>query len=606
MTPFFEELKRRNVWRAGIAYLAAAWFLIEVADTILPRLGFSDAAVTNVIVLLAIGFVPALLVSWYFELTPDGFRRDSDRAPETTTVVRTRKGFDRIIVVFLTLTIGFLTVDKFVFDPARDAANMEAAAAKARADALLGSYGEKSIAVLAFSDMSPEGDQEYFSDGIAEELLNGLSTIRELRVISRSTTFSFKGSDATLREIGEKLNVSYILEGSVRKSGDELRVTAQLIDARTDTHVWSATYDRALDDVFAIQDEISASIVEQLKITLLDGAQLATQIDPKAYDLYLKAQFIVNTNNIARIREAQALLDRVLEVEPDYIPALTTLARLYYRAPKTEGMSRQQNELEIRQLADRIAEIDPNSVDALGWLGWFAYLDGNWQVAAHFYEKALQADASNFALLRVVIVFLTDIGKFDDAIRIGEYLQLRDPNCGTCASNLVYAYMSAGRYREAALRLEEMSHWQAPVAGYFWEVGRGWLLAGEAEKALHAFSQELLEGNREMGQVMALHDLGRIGEFESRFAAMRESAMSEESIARVYAWVGDNDKAFEWLNKAIETDGPGFLGSMNILMYAKISSDPRWRELRDRYGFSDVPVESIEFDYSLAPRLSGD
>ena len=255
MRQFFEELKRRNVWRAGIAYLAAAWFLIEVADTILPRLGFSDAAVTNVIVLLAIGFAPALVISWYFELTLDGFKRDSDQAPRVSTALATRKGLDRLIVVLLALTIGFLAIDKFVFDPARDASDIEAAAAKARAEALVGSYGDKSIAVLAFADMSPERDQEYFSDGMAEELLNALSTIRELRVISRSTTFSFKGSDATLQEIGQKLNVSYILEGSVRKSGDKLRVTAQLIDARTDTHIWSDTYDRTLDDVFAIQDE---------------------------------------------------------------------------------------------------------------------------------------------------------------------------------------------------------------------------------------------------------------------------------------------------------------------------------------------------------------
>jgi tetratricopeptide (TPR) repeat protein len=358
--------------------------------------------------------------------------------------------------------------------------------------------------------------------------------------------------------------------------------------------------------VFAIQDEISASIVDQLKVTLLSGARFATIINSQAYDKYLKAQFIVNTNNIARIREAQALLEEVLAVEPEYIPALTTLARVYYRAPKSEGLSRQENEREIRLLADRIAEIDPNSVDALGWKGWFAYQDGNWQAAAHFYEKALQADSSNFALLRVVVVFLTDIGKLDDAIKIGEYLQLRDPNCGTCASNLAYAYTSAGRYRDAAMRTEEMLHWQAPVAGYYWEVGRGWLLAGEAEKALAAFEKEILEGNREMGQLMALHELGRLDEFESRFAALRGGANNAEAVARVYAWTGDNDKAFEWLDRAVEVDGPRLLSGIDTPMYDKIKSDPRWRELRARHGIFDVPVEAIEFDYSLAPGLASD
>lgn len=606
MRHFFEEMKRRNVWRATIAYLAAAWFLIQVADTVFPRLGFSDAAITNTIILLAIGFVPALVISWFFELTPDGFRRDSDVEPQPSIVPRTRQNLDRLIVILLTLAIGFFAADKFILDPARDTLKIEAATEKGRTDALLGSYADKSIAVLAFQDMSPEHDQEYFSDGIAEELLNVLTTVRELRVISRSTAFSFKGSGATLQEIGKKLNVSYILEGSVRKSGDKLRITAQLIDARTDTHVWSDTYDRALDDVFAIQDEISASIVEQLKVTLLDGASIATKIDPKSYDLYLKAQFIVNTNNIERVREAQALLGQVLAVEPNYIPALHTLARMYYRAPKTEGLSREQNELEIRRLADRIVAIDPNSVEALGWQGWFAYVDGKWQEAARFYEKALRVDSGNFALLRVVVVLLVDIGKPEEAIKIGEYQQLRDPNCRTCASNLVWAYESAGRYREAALRADEMSLWLAPVAGNYWEVGRSWLLAGEAEKAMAAFDKELLDGSRELGQIMALHDLGRLDEFELRFSAMKDSAKDEESIARIYAWVGDNDKAFEWLDKAVVANGPEFIGRIDTPLYEKIKSDPRWHDLRNRYGYSDEPVESIEFDYSLSPGLSID
>lgn len=450
MKPFFEELKRRNVWRATIAYLAASWCLIQVVDIVLPRFGFSDTAITNVIILLAIGFVPALVISWFFEWTPDGFVRDAQVAADATITPRSGKGFDRLIVVFLVLAVGFFAVDKFVLDPARDASNLELAKTAARADALVGSYGDKSIAVMAFSDMSPAGDQEYFSDGIAEELLNVLATIRELRVVSRSTAFSFKGSNATLQEIGQKLNVSYILEGSVRKAGEKLRVTAQLIDARTDTHVWSNTYDRNLDDVFAIQDEISASIVEQLKITLLHDAKEATKIDSKAYDLYLKAQFIVNTENHERLREAQALLDEVLEIEPNYIPALTALARVYYRVPKTEGLSAEENEAKIQKLVDRIVLVDPASDAALGWQGWFAYLRGDLQGAAHYYEQALRVDANNFALLRVLVLFLLDTGHPDAAINLGNYLQLRDPNCAICRSNLAYVYDSAGRHTEAA------------------------------------------------------------------------------------------------------------------------------------------------------------
>jgi tetratricopeptide (TPR) repeat protein len=293
-------------------------------------------------------------------------------------------------------------------------------------------------------------------------------------------------------------------------------------------------------------------------------------------------------------------------VEPDYIPALTALARVYYRAPKTEGLSREQNELEIRQLADRIVAIDPNNVEAYGWQGWFAYVDGKLQEAAHFYEKALRVDSGNFALLRAVVVFLVEIGKLEDAIEIGEYLQLRDPSCRTCASNLVYAYESAGRFREAALRADEMALWAAPVAGNYWHRGRVWLLAGDAEKAMAAFDKELQDSLREMGQILALHDLGRLQEFEQRFSAYRDVTQDPEAIARIYAWVGDNDKAFEWLDKAVAVRGARVLGDIYTPLYQKIQSDPRWQELRERNGYFANPVESIEFDYSLVPGLSRD
>lgn len=182
----FDELKRRNVWRVAIAYLAAAWLLIEVADTILPRLGFGDIAVTNIILVLAIGFIPTLVLAWFFELTPEGFRRDSRADLEQLAAPRTGKTLDRVIIVMLALAVGFFAVDKFILDPARDTLEIEAATDRARTDAVLGRYGDRSVAVLAFTDMSPAQDQEYFSDGIAEELLNVLSTVGELRVISRS------------------------------------------------------------------------------------------------------------------------------------------------------------------------------------------------------------------------------------------------------------------------------------------------------------------------------------------------------------------------------------------------------------------------------------
>ena len=606
MNSLLDELKRRNVIRVGIAYLAVAWLILQVAETLLPVYGFTDAAIRNLVVILAVGLLVTLPLSWAFEWTPKGIIKESGVDASKPESRQDNKRLDQFIIVILVIAVAFFAVDKFVLDPARDATEIEAAMEKGRTDALVESYGDKSIAVLAFADMSPAGDQEYFSDGIAEELLNVLTTVSELRVISRSTSFTFKGGTTPVKEIAERLDVTYVLEGSVRKAGDRIRITAQLIDARTDTHVWSETYDRDFDDIFTIQDEISNSIVEQLKLTLLDGVPSAQEIDPKAYEKYLKALHIVHTSNRNQLRDAQALLNEVLAMAPDYIPALNALGRLYYRIPKTEGMSSAENIGEIHALADRVVAIDPNGASALIWQGWLAFTENKLQEAAGFYERAARVDANNTSLLRVLVVFLTEINRPDEAIAMGHYLLRRDPACAVCINNLSYAYRVSGRYEEAAAALELILEWHAPTAGFYWSLGVSWLLAGNPEDALTAFEKEVDEANREMGAIMALHDLGREEEFESRFSRFFEHSANEESIARIYAWIGDNDKAFEWLEKAIEANGPGLFLSLGADLYAKIRPDPRWQAMRDMYGASDVPVEEVSFDYSLPAGASID
>ncbi|HEX5764161.1 MAG TPA: hypothetical protein VFY27_01235, partial [Woeseiaceae bacterium] len=289
---FLKELERRNVVRVALAYLAAAWLFIEVADTVLPRLGFSDAAVTNVILLLAIGFVPVLVLAWVFEWTPEGMRRDTG---ETTreAAAPANKRLDRIIMVTLALAVGYFAVDKFVFDPSRDASLRDRAQQEGRTAAYTDAYGERSIAVLPFDNLSSDPEQGFFADGISEELLNLLARVEGLRVISRTSAFSFKDSNEDLRSIAAKLDVAHILEGSVRRSGNRIRITAQLIDARNDAHLWSETYDRILDDIFDIQDEVAAHVVEQLKLTLALAPPRATRANLQAYTLYLKAQQMV-------------------------------------------------------------------------------------------------------------------------------------------------------------------------------------------------------------------------------------------------------------------------------------------------------------------------
>jgi TolB-like protein len=229
----FNELKRRNVIRVAIAYVAVSWLLIQVVETLFPVYGLPDAAIRLVVAILGVGFIPVLVLSWVFELTPEGLKRDSDTLRSDAEASDSGKKLDRIILVVLALALAYFTFDKFVLDPARDVEMVEEATEQALTRSRVESYGEKSIAVLPFVNMSPDPDQAYFADGIAEELLNLLATIPTLRVTSRSSSFMFRGDALDLPEVAAKLNVAHILEGSVRKAGNQVRITVQLIEAKS-------------------------------------------------------------------------------------------------------------------------------------------------------------------------------------------------------------------------------------------------------------------------------------------------------------------------------------------------------------------------------------
>ena len=231
------ELSRRNVIRVAIAYLAGAWLLIQVLETLFPIFGLSQTSIQVVVIVLAVGFVPVVILAWVFQATPDGLKFDAgvDRAAPGNSV----KTLDRVIIVMLTLAVGYFAIDKFVVDPARDAAEIEAAKEEGRSDAIVGAFGNKSIIVLPFLNISNDQGQEYFADGLTEELLNILAQIKELQVAGRTSSFAFKGQNEDLRVIGEKLGVKTILEGSVRKdeAGKRVRITAQLVNVENGFHL---------------------------------------------------------------------------------------------------------------------------------------------------------------------------------------------------------------------------------------------------------------------------------------------------------------------------------------------------------------------------------
>ena len=381
----FNELKRRNVFRVAIAYLAVSWLLIQIVETIFPLFGLSDALIRLVIILSAIGFPLVVVFSWIFELTPDGLKLDKNVDHSSEQAHHTGKKFDRAIIIVLALSLGYFAFDKFVLDPARDAAREEVVVQQARTKALKDSFGDRSIAVLPFANMSDEVENEYFSDGISEELLNLLAKIPRLRVISRSSSFTYKGNDVDIPTIAEQLNVAHVLEGSVRKSGNRIRITAQLIEARSDTHLWSETYDRDLDDVFAVQDEISAAIVEELAVNLgvdIADAPSAIVVSNDAHEAFLRGRFLFNQRTRESTELAISEFEKAVSLEPNYANAQAelALATLILTRYQDGSNSQRRAPAEIRAEAvtsaqphvSRALALDPTLAEANAAAAWLA------------------------------------------------------------------------------------------------------------------------------------------------------------------------------------------------------------------------------------------
>jgi len=387
----FGELRRRNVLRVAAAYVTLSWLIIQVNETLFPMFGLSDAAARTVVLLLAIGFIPALIFAWAFELTPEGLKRDREVDRDSPVSRRMAKRLDRIIIVFLVLALGYFAVDKFVLAPQREATVAEEAREAGRTEALIGSFGDKSIAVLPFTDMSPERDQAWFSDGIAEELLNLLAKLDDLRVISRSSSFALRDEGLSTPEMAQRLKVAYVLEGSVRKAGNLIRITAQLIEARTDTHVWSETYDRELVDVFAIQDQISAQVVKELEIRILGPTTEVPPTSTAAYDLYLRGLSALAVISRGDREQPVELFEQVIALDPAYAPAHGSLAIALVYSSKEDSVRNPA----IEAAASRALELDPTNSDAFAAIGRLRSEQGRREESTEAFEQAIKYNPNN-------------------------------------------------------------------------------------------------------------------------------------------------------------------------------------------------------------------
>ena len=449
----FNELKRRNVFRVTIAYVVIAWLVAQVLQMVFESFGTPDWVMKTLLVLLATGLPFAVFFSWAFEITPEGLKREHEVDRSQTIPHETSRKLDFIIIGMMALALAYFAYDKLVLSAERDAALVEATtqAVSEQADTEeVSTESDKSIAVLPFVNMSDEASNEYFSDGISEELLNLLAKIPELRVSARTSSFSFKGQNLEVPEIAARLNVDYILEGSVRKSGNQVRITAQLVKADDGFHLWSETYDRTLDNIFAIQGEIASAVVAQLKIVLLGDAPIVRETDPQAYALYLQGRRLNRQNTSESIEQAQALLHQALAIDPDYAAAWAELGSGYINQPNLGLRPFEVGYTLAREAINNALTIDPEYAPAHTGLSLIAmYYDNDFAGAARHLERALQLEPGNTEIIRRAARLIASLDRLDEAIALVEVAITSDPLNPALHSNLALFYTYAGRWDEA-------------------------------------------------------------------------------------------------------------------------------------------------------------
>jgi adenylate cyclase len=588
---FFSELRRRNVYKVAVAYAVVAWLLLQAASIFLPAFDAPPWVMKIFIIAIIFGFPVALIFSWAFEITPEGIKLESEIDPNKSNTRRTGRK-----IVALTIALAVVAAGLFVYQLVRPASRsiLEGGApAMPDAPGLAGarpSIPEKSIAVLPFVDLSQARDQEYFCDGISEEILDALAKIEGLRVVARTSSFSFKGKNADVSEIAQKLNVQNVLEGSLRREGNRVRVSAQLVDAHNGFHVWSDTFERELQGVFAVQDEITRAIVDALKIKLAIAPSAQLQPNSEAHDLYLQGLYFSNKSGEEDLRRSLDFFQRALHKDTNYAKAWTGIAKAWewladvYVKPLEAYPAMRTAAAKAIALDEKEAEAHVYLGDSQRVLNWDVagcdaelkralQLDPNCGIAHVFTALSIasQGGAEAAALMHIREAVKVDplspiissfagfidiaYGRLDEAVAEGRRTQSLDPNYLYQGSQLAVAYREKGMFAEAVELYKK---------------------AGE------------VTGIPQPGLAITYAKMGRRSDAERVLNEVKTFAATHyfagEEIASIYVALGDNDAAFQWLERAYNEHSGSLHGIVARPIFRPLHSDPRFAALLKRIG----------------------
>jgi len=442
---------------------------------------------------------------------------------------------------------------------------------------------EHSIAVLPFVNMSADKEQEYFSDGLAEELINLLARIPELRVPARTSSFSFRGRSVTAGEIGQALNVAHVLEGSVRKAGNRIRITVQLVRSDNGYHLWSETFDRNLDDIFQIQDDIARAVVDKLRLTLLTAVPSASTAatNAEAHNLYLQGQYFRGRETQADLNKAADCYQRALALDANYARAWAGLSAVYTRQVANSYVALDQGFALVRAAAEKAIALDPTLGDAYSSLVVvLVNIDHDWQGSAARLARARALDPGNPLLLLTTAVLGRALGHAEDAVALLRQALDRDP-----LNLLVRRYFArtlyyADRLKEAEAEIRQVLDLSTAYPAAQYELGRILLAQGAVSEAVAAFEAEAAPSWRTFGLPLGYHAQGRAADAQAALAVMlRESTGAEFQIAEAYAYLGDADQAFRWLEAAVANRDPGIMWLRGDPLLRALTGDARYAAL---------------------------
>jgi TolB-like protein/Tfp pilus assembly protein PilF len=577
----WDRLRRRKVVQWGIAYAAGAWGLLQGLAYVTDTFHWPEQFQQLATLALLVGLPVVLVLAWFHG--DRGHRRVTRTELTILTLLFLVGGgiFWRYQHASNTTTVAALT-----------SPSMPAAAA----------VDDHSIAVLPFVNMSSDKEQEYFSDGLSEELLNLLAQVPQLRVIARTSSFSFKGKEVDVATIAKTLNVANVLEGSVRKSGDTIRITAQLIRAADSSHLWSQTYDRQMTDVFKVQDEIAAAVVDELKIKLLKAAPKRPVTDPQAYALFLQGREVMRQFNPEAIGKAIALYKQALSIDPTYAPAWDGLADGYYNEVDLGVASVDQALPLAREAIDKALGNDPGYAPAYARAALIeGAVEGDLAAAARHLEQGLALDPANLDLIGVAIKIARRLGRPQQTLDFAEYVVARDPVNVYGHEQVAICYQYAGRLDDALAAYRTGLKLNPGSAAQHSQIGDVLMAKGDAKAALAEYQQEPVESFRLLGSSAAYHALGRMAESD---AVLDEVIRKYErtmptNIAWVFAFRGEGDRTFEWLDKAVEFRDIA-LGTIPFDPWWRIMhTDPRWLPLLRRMGKAPEQLAAIKFDVTV-------